>query len=66
MATNHSLKEPRSVIVKTFVADKEPTKVLDFFLNMKNWEYGGVQKNTSRAEGIGGIQNHPLGKRKLD
>ena len=44
-------KEPRSVIVKTFVADKDPVRVLDFFLNVKNWDCGGVQRNISKADG---------------
>ncbi len=51
-----------SVIVKTVVADKEPAKILDFFLNVKNWEHSGVQKNIRKADG--GIQNHFSGKRK--
>lgn len=59
------MKEPRSVIVKTFVVDKEPEKVFDFFLDVKNWEYGGVQKNVSKAEGDWWNTESPLGKARI-
>lgn len=59
------VKEPRSVIVKTFVADKEPSKVFDFFLNVKNWEYGGVQKNIRKAEGDWWDVESPFGRAKI-
>lgn len=65
MAINHTSKEPRSVIIKTFVADKQPAKVLDFFLNVKNWEYGGVQRNVSKAEGDWWNTESPFGKAKI-
>ena len=65
MGIDRKLKEPRSVIVKTFIADKEPAKVLDFFLNVKNWEYGGVQKNISKAEGDWWNTESPFGKAKI-
>ena len=59
------MKEPRSVIVKTFVADKEPAKVLEFFLNVKNWEDGGVQRNISKAEGDWWNTESSFGKAKI-
>jgi hypothetical protein len=65
LPNNQSLKEPRSVIVKIFVADKEPAKVLDFFLNVKNWEFGRVQRNISKAEGDWWDTESPFGKAKI-
>lgn len=59
------MKEPRSVIVKTFVADKEPTKVLEFLLNVKNWEYGGVQRNISKADGDWWNTESSFGKARI-
>lgn len=59
------MKEPRSVIVKTFIADKEPMKVLDFLLNVKNWEYGGIQRNISKAEGDWWNTESSLGKARI-
>jgi hypothetical protein len=51
--------------VKTFVADMEPNKVFDFFLNVKNWEKGGVQKNVSKADGDWWNTESPFGKAKI-
>ena len=41
-------KEPRSVIVKTMVVDRNPIDVYVFFSNIKNWESGGALKNIKR------------------
>jgi hypothetical protein len=65
MASSDRSKEPRSVIVKTFVADKEPSRVFDFFLNVKNWESGGVQRNISKADGDWWNTESVFGKAKI-
>jgi len=44
------VKEPRSVIVKTLVVDRDPAKVYQFFLNLKNWETGGALKNIKKKD----------------
>jgi hypothetical protein len=59
------LKEPRSVVVKTFVADKEPAKVFDFFVDVKNWESGRVQKNVRKADGDWWELDSPFGKARV-
>jgi hypothetical protein len=47
------------------VADKQAAKVLEFFLNVKNWEYGGVQRNISKAEGDWWNTESSFGKAKI-
>ncbi len=58
-------KEPRSVVTKTFVADIDPSKAFDFFVDVTNWEYGGVQRNIRKAEGDWWDAESPFGKAKI-
>lgn len=59
------MKEPRSVIAKTFVADKDPARVFDFFVNVKNWECGGVQKNVRKLDDNLWELESPFGQAKV-
>jgi hypothetical protein len=59
------MKEPRPVIVKTLVVDKKPDIVFDFFSNPKNWERGGVLKETKKIDGDWWQADTPLGEAKI-
>jgi hypothetical protein len=41
-------KEPRSVVVKTLVVDEKPGEVIEYFLNLRNWESSGSVKNAKK------------------
>jgi len=58
-------KEPRSVIVKTMVVDKNPTDVYVFFSNIKNWESGGALKNIKRESDGFWHADTPFGSAKI-
>jgi hypothetical protein len=59
------MKEPRSVIVKSMVIDKEPAQVFEFFSNLKNWESGGALKNSRKIDDEWWEADTPLGKAKI-
>jgi hypothetical protein len=59
------MKEPRSVIVKTLVADKKPDRVIEFFSNLKNWETGGALKNMKKVDAKWWEVDTPLGKARI-
>ncbi|HKW05914.1 MAG TPA: hypothetical protein VJN71_11485 [Nitrososphaerales archaeon] len=59
------MNEPRSVIVKTLVVDKESTRVFEFFSNLKNWESGGAIKNSKKIDDDWWEVDTPLGKAKI-
>lgn len=56
---------PRSVIAKTLVVDKDSHTVFDFFSNLKNWESGGVLKNTKKVDAEWWEADTPLGKARI-
>lgn len=58
-------KEPREVIVKTMVVDRNPSNVFEFFINLKNWESGGSIKNIQQGDGEWWNAETPLGPAKI-
>jgi hypothetical protein len=58
-------KEPREVIVKTMVVDREPSTVFEFFINLKNWESGGSIKNVQKSDDGWWNVDTPLGPAKI-
>jgi len=58
-------KEPREVIVKTMVVDRNPSHVFEFFINLKNWESGGSIKNIQQGDGEWWNVETPLGPAKI-
>jgi len=59
------MKEPRSVISKVIVIDKDPAQVFEFFSSLKNWESGGALKNSKKIDGEWWQADTPLGKSKI-
>ena len=57
-------KEPREVIVKTIVVDRNPSTVFEFFINPKNWESGGSIKNVQQSDD-GWNAETPLGPAQI-
>ena len=58
-------KEPREVIVKTMVVDRESSTVFEFFINPKNWESGGSIKNVQLGDDGWWDVETPLGPAKI-
>lgn len=60
---------PRSVIVKTLLVSRDPADVIEFFLDLKNWESGEAIRNAKKLEdewwqvdtprGVAKIRIHP-------
>ena len=58
-------KEPREIIVKTMMVDRNPSTVFDFFINPKNWESGGSIKNVQKIDDEWWNVETPLGSAKI-
>lgn len=44
------MEDPRPVVVKTFVVNVAPADTLAFFLDLKNWESGGILEHVERID----------------
>lgn len=58
-------EEPRQVITKSLVVDRNCTDVIDFFLNLKNWEEGGVLSDSRKIDADWWESDTPLGKARI-
>jgi hypothetical protein len=58
-------KEPREVIVKMMVVDRNPSAVFEFFINPQNWESGGSIKNVQENGDGWWNAETPLGPAKI-
>jgi hypothetical protein len=58
-------KEPRSVVVKTLVVDEEPAEVIEYFLDLRNWESEGSVKNVRKVDDEWWEANTPLGRARI-
>jgi hypothetical protein len=59
-------KITRKAVVKVMIAERDVTKVFDFFENVKNMETGGALKSVRKEEnGKWWICDSPVGKAKI-
>ncbi|HXV66256.1 MAG TPA: hypothetical protein VD731_03365 [Nitrosopumilaceae archaeon] len=58
-------KEPREIIVKTMVVDRNPSTVFEFFINPKNWENGSSIRNVQQSDDGWWNADTPLGPAKI-
>jgi len=58
-------KEPRSVIVKTLVTNKDTKTTFDFFKNPRNWESGGALKNIRQDKDDWWLTDSPFGEARI-
>jgi hypothetical protein len=55
-------KITRKAVVKVMIAERDVTKVFDFFENVKNMETGGALKSVRKDENGGWACDSPVGK----
>lgn len=58
-------RDPSSVIAKTLVVRRKPSDVIEFFLNLKNWEGGRVPKNVTEMDTEWWETDTPLGRARI-